>query len=38
VFLFGYIANKNETTLQFLKETVSQNEDWRVQEIFAMAF
>jgi 3-methyladenine DNA glycosylase AlkC len=38
VFLLGYIANKNETALQFLKETVSQNEDWRVQEILAMAF
>jgi len=38
VFLFGYIANKNETTLNFLKEIVSQNEDWRVQEILAMAF
>ena len=38
VFLFGYIANKNENALFFLKETVSQNEDWRVQEILAMAF
>lgn len=38
VFLFGYIADKNEIALQFLKETVSQNEDWRVQEILAMAF
>lgn len=38
VFLLGYIADKNETALQFLKETVSQNEDWRVQEILAMAF
>lgn len=38
VFLLGYIANKNETALQFLKEIVSQNEDWRVQEILAMAF
>ncbi|MDI9210499.1 DNA alkylation repair protein [Clostridium butyricum] len=38
VFLLGYIANENETALQFLKEIVSQNEDWRVQEILAMAF
>jgi len=38
VFLFGYIANKNKNALLFLKETVSQNEDWRVQEILAMAF
>lgn len=38
VFLLGYIANENETALQFLKEVVSQNEDWRVQEILAMAF
>ncbi|MEO2683344.1 DNA alkylation repair protein, partial [Clostridium butyricum] len=36
--LLGYIANENETALQFLKEIVSQNEDWRVQEILAMAF
>lgn len=38
VFLFGYIANKNTNALHFLKEIVSQNEDWRVQEILAMAF
>ena len=38
VFLFGYIANKSENALHFLKEAVSQNEDWRVQEILAMAF
>lgn len=38
VFLLGYISYKNEGTLHFLKETVSQNEDWRVQEILAMAF
>lgn len=38
VFLFGYIANKNKVALQLLKETVSKNEDWRVQEILAMAF
>lgn len=38
VFLLGYIADKNATALRFLKETVSQNEDWRVQEILAMAF
>lgn len=38
VFLLGYVANENETALQFLKEIVSQNEDWRVQEILAMAF
>ncbi len=38
VFLLGYISNKNEAALQFLKETVSQNENWQVQEILAMAF
>jgi len=38
VFLFGYIANKNEKALHFLKETVTQNKDWRIQEILAMAF
>lgn len=38
VFLFGYISDKNEAALKFLKDTVSQNEDWRIQEILAMAF
>lgn len=38
VFLMGHTSYKNDTALKFLKETVSQNTDWRVQEILAMAF
>jgi hypothetical protein len=38
VFLLGYISSKNLKSLHFLKETASQNSDWRVQEILAMAF
>lgn len=38
VFLFGYIADTKEEALIFMKNDVSTNEDWRVQEILAMAF
>ena len=38
VFLLGLVADKRPEALRFLKETVSQKEDWRVQEILAMAF
>lgn len=38
VFLFGYIAAELPEALYFLKETVSRNRDWKVQEILAMAF
>lgn len=38
VFLLGYIADAIEEALIFLKETVSANEDWRIQEKLAMAF
>ena len=38
VFLFGLISEQHPYALQFLKETVSQKEDWRIQEILAMAF
>lgn len=38
VFLFGYAAHENAEALSFLKNTVSQNNSWKVQEILAMAF
>ncbi|NFA43457.1 DNA alkylation repair protein [Clostridium botulinum] len=38
VFLFGYIANVKNEALTLLKEEVSANTDWRIQEILAMAF
>lgn len=38
VFLFGYIADAKNEALIFLKEEVSANDDWRIQEILAMAF
>jgi len=38
VFILGYIAPKLPEALSFLKETVSFNSDWKVQEILAMAF
>ena len=38
VFLFGYAAHENVDALSFLKNIVSQNDSWKVQEILAMAF
>ena len=38
VFLFGYATHENVDALSFLKNTVSQNDSWKVQEILAMAF
>ena len=38
VFLFGYAAHENADALSFLKNIVSQNDRWKVQEILAMAF
>lgn len=38
VFLLGYSAHHDPSALSFLKNTVSQNESWKVQEILAMAF
>jgi 3-methyladenine DNA glycosylase AlkC len=38
VFLFGILAAQTEDALAFLKEDVSQEQDWRVQEILAQAF
>ncbi|MGC6248213.1 DNA alkylation repair protein [Bisgaard Taxon 45] len=37
VFLFGYLA-REDGVLTFLKNTVAQDENWRVQEILAKAF
>lgn len=38
VFLWGYAAADNTTILQKLRDTVSRDLDWRVQEILAQAF
>ncbi len=38
VFLLGYSAQYNANALVFLKDTVSNHESWKVQEILAMAF
>ena len=37
-FLFGKLAAKSKESLAFLRKRVSQDENWRVQEILAMAF
>ena len=38
VFLCGYIAAERADALSFLKNTVSLNPSWKVQEVLAMAF
>lgn len=38
IFLLGYSAHYNASALSFLKDTVSQHNSWKVQEILAMAF
>ena len=38
VFLAGYIADEYPDCLDFLHDTVSQHESWKVQEILAMSF
>jgi hypothetical protein len=38
VLLLGYSSSENSPALSFLKETVSKNQNWKVQEIFAMSF
>jgi 3-methyladenine DNA glycosylase AlkC len=38
VFLFGILAVQAEDAFAFLKEDVSKEPDWRVQEILAQAF
>jgi 3-methyladenine DNA glycosylase AlkD len=37
-FIFGRLAANSKETLEFLKQRVSQDKDWRVQEILAKAF
>lgn len=37
VFLFGYLS-EDEGILEFLKKQVSQDDNWRVQEVLAKAF
>lgn len=38
VFILGYISSNNLQALNFLKETVSEHSNWKVQEVLAMAF
>ncbi|WP_430602304.1 hypothetical protein IGJ02_002629 [Enterococcus sp. DIV0724b] len=38
VFLFGKLAPKRNAVLDFLKNNVSKDDNWRVQEILGMAF
>ncbi|GMO64540.1 MAG: DNA alkylation repair protein [Treponemataceae bacterium] len=38
VYIMGLISHKNKTALNFLKNTVSENPSWQVQEFLAMAF
>ena len=37
-FLLGYLAAHDEHALRILKDIVSRDEDWRVQEILAKSF
>ena len=37
-FIFGRLAENSKESLEFLKRRVSQDNDWRVQEILAKAF
>lgn len=38
VFVFGRVAARSRATVKFLREKVSRDPDWRVQEILAQAF
>jgi 3-methyladenine DNA glycosylase AlkC len=38
VYLMGLVSNKYKKALNFLKNTVSNNTSWQVQEFLAMAF
>lgn len=38
VLLFGYVANIKKESLDFLYNNVSKHDNWKVQEILAMAF
>jgi HEAT repeat protein len=37
-FIFGRLAARSTETIDFLKRQVSQDNDWRVQEVLAKAF
>ena len=37
VFLFGYLSEQNDI-LTFMRDEVSKDENWRVQEVLAKAF
>lgn len=37
-FMFGQLATESRKCLSFLRKTVSNDKDWRVQEILAQAF
>ncbi len=37
-FIFGRFAAQSDDILQFMRETISRDDNWRVQEILAMAF
>lgn len=38
IFLLGYAAHEIPESLDFLQNTVSKHQNWKVQEILAMAF
>ena len=38
VFMLGYCAAENDDALLFLRDTVSQHDNWRIQEVLAKAF
>lgn len=38
IFLLGYAAHEIPESLDFLRNTVSEHQNWKVQEILAMAF
>lgn len=38
IFLLGYLSVEDSSCLLFLKDEVSKDDNWRVQEILAMAF
>lgn len=38
IVLLGYVGVENEKALRFLKERVSSDENWRVQEMLAKSF
>jgi 3-methyladenine DNA glycosylase AlkD len=37
-YIFGHLAADSDESLSFLRENVSKDEDWRVQEVLAQAF